>query len=326
MGDAAIPRVSVCIPTADRPAFLREAVESAVAQTYRHIELVVSDNSREVSNREKNRRILAEVSTVPVDYRVQPTPVDAITNFNTLIDLARGQLWTVLGDDDRLRPTAVQRAVEALDAHPECGFTFADHFLMRADGTIDAAATERNSIHFGRNQLREGVYTHDTLFDLALAQSMCLQTMTFRREVISAFRFVPDIVMGDFSLALRIASGDRPVHAYYLPDRVFDYRIHAGQVTTVMDRRSLISSSIDALLTVSAVPDRVRRRYRRKLARQLTALAVAESEVGERGSARAHALKALVTMPSPTALAGLVAVQAPRLLRLVRFVQSLRSS
>lgn len=38
------PLVSVVLPTYDRPAFLRSAVESVAAQTYTNVELIVVDD------------------------------------------------------------------------------------------------------------------------------------------------------------------------------------------------------------------------------------------------------------------------------------------
>src|SRR6266446_7032504 len=38
------PLVSITIPTFDRPHYLKEAIDSALAQTYRNIEVLVFDN------------------------------------------------------------------------------------------------------------------------------------------------------------------------------------------------------------------------------------------------------------------------------------------
>ena len=42
---ASRPLVSLCIPTHERPDYLRIALESACAQTYPALEIIVSDNS-----------------------------------------------------------------------------------------------------------------------------------------------------------------------------------------------------------------------------------------------------------------------------------------
>lgn len=41
------PLVSVLIPTNNRPQLLLKAVKSALAQTYKNIEIVITDNSSE---------------------------------------------------------------------------------------------------------------------------------------------------------------------------------------------------------------------------------------------------------------------------------------
>jgi glycosyltransferase involved in cell wall biosynthesis len=39
------PMVSICLPTYNRPDFLELAVRSCLAQTYRDLEIVITDNS-----------------------------------------------------------------------------------------------------------------------------------------------------------------------------------------------------------------------------------------------------------------------------------------
>jgi glycosyltransferase involved in cell wall biosynthesis len=320
------PRVSVCIPTADRPAFLRESVASVEAQTFRDLELVVSDNSRDPSNRTENERIVAGVSGIRTVYRPQPVPVDVIVNFNTVIDLAGGELWMVMGDDDRLRPPTIARAVEALDRHPECGFTFADHFLINADGSVDPIGTEHNSRHFGRDRLREGVYRHDELFPLALEQALCLQTMLFRKPLIERFRFIENILMCDFSLELRIATDDSPTSGYYIPDRNLEYRIHPAQASAVTGeyRRRLAHGNVAALETIprATVPAAHRASFDRRLSRDLSGLAMAECDEGAEGAGRASARRAFAVAVTPFSIGAMAVTHLPFALRTVRLVQA----
>jgi cellulose synthase/poly-beta-1,6-N-acetylglucosamine synthase-like glycosyltransferase len=42
--DSQQPLVSVIIPAYNRPAYLKEAIESAVGQSYQNIEIIVSDD------------------------------------------------------------------------------------------------------------------------------------------------------------------------------------------------------------------------------------------------------------------------------------------
>jgi glycosyltransferase involved in cell wall biosynthesis len=302
------PRVSICIPTVSQIDFFREAVASVAAQTWTDFEVVVGDNSGNQEYQRKVDEVLAEFSDLRFVLKRHPTRIDAIQNANSMLEESRGEFWVFLADDDRVRPTFFARSVEALDSHPECTFTFADHWIIRADGTVDEAASHANSVRFLRVSLKEGVYEHQRLFGLALRQSLCLQTAMFRKSVIGSFGFMPGVMAGDYSLFMRIVGSGPKHNAYYVDERVFDYRIHGAQLTTTMDRTSLLRASIAALEGAVSVPSEYLREFRRKLGRQYLALALLEAEDGNLPVARSHAATGLRHAISARTVLGTVLV------------------
>jgi len=313
------PRVSVCIPTMSRPRQFREALQSVDQQTFRDFEVVIADNSAEAEKQRAIDEVLAEFPHLPIRVVRHETTLDVASNFNSLIDAARGELWSCLPDDDRFCPTFLARSVEALDAHPDCSFTFTDHWIIRADGTIDEAASSANSLTFGRTRLEEGALRDEALFGVVLAQSTCLQTSLFRRDRLQAVRFIPNLVAVDLSLFLRLTTATKPVSAYYIAERLVEYRVHSDQMTTTIRRTEILKTGIAALESTGSVPLEHRRGYRRKLGRQYLALALAEAEIGADAAARQHALKSLSTWISARAAVGAgLALFAPRSVRLAR--------
>jgi len=111
------PRVSVCIPTYNRRAMLRAALWSVINQTYRNIEVIVSDNASEDD-------IGAEAAAAN-DPRVrcvrQSVNLGATGNFVALQTHATGDYVLFLGSDDLLVPNCLEKAVAMLDAHPDRG-------------------------------------------------------------------------------------------------------------------------------------------------------------------------------------------------------------
>jgi glycosyltransferase involved in cell wall biosynthesis len=287
------PRVSVCIPTIDRADLLREAIESVAAQTFTDFEIVVADNSGSHDLQRKIDQVLAEFPRLDLVVKRQPSRVGPAENFNSLIDAARGEFWVCLPDDDRLCPDFIARALAALEAHQECAFTFADHWIIRADGTRDETESANNTVRFGRHLLREGVYRHDQLFGIALRQSMCLQTAMFRRSVIQTFRFLPGIMLLDQSLFVRMGVADEPLCAYYIDGRVFEYRIHGAQITATTRRAEMIRDQIAVFETLRGIPRAYTRDVNAKLSRGYLALALTEAEEGSLPSARIDAAKSL---------------------------------
>ncbi|MBK9132664.1 MAG: glycosyltransferase family 2 protein [Gammaproteobacteria bacterium] len=106
------PLVSVCIP-AYKERDLKTAIGSALAQTYRNIEVIVSDDAPT----DAIRNVCAEFGTA-VQYVCNEDRVGrGRGNYRNLIRLARGKYLKFLLDDDFLHPFCVSELVR-LAEHP----------------------------------------------------------------------------------------------------------------------------------------------------------------------------------------------------------------
>ncbi|WP_207477508.1 glycosyltransferase family 2 protein [Arenibaculum pallidiluteum] len=105
---AAAPLVSVVIPCFNHGAFVEEAVNSALEQGYRNVEVVVVEGgSTDGTSAEAVRRL--SHSRVRTLFRTAPTP--AGDNRNHGIAAARGKYVCCLDADDRLAPDCLEKAV-----------------------------------------------------------------------------------------------------------------------------------------------------------------------------------------------------------------------
>jgi glycosyltransferase involved in cell wall biosynthesis len=111
--DTTGPLVSICIVHYNRPVFLKHAIESALEQTYRHVEIIVVDDG---SNLPEAADLLRSLETA--DY---PLPVRVIRQENRYIGAARnagarhalGDYFIFVDDDNVLMPSAVFDCVRA---------------------------------------------------------------------------------------------------------------------------------------------------------------------------------------------------------------------
>lgn len=113
--------VSVIIPTVDRPAFLREAVASALAQTHREIELIIVLNGATPEAAEAARRhVDGNICVVEMERG----PLAAARNYG--MTFARGEWIAFLDDDDVWLPekiaTQLAAARESGADLVSCGF------------------------------------------------------------------------------------------------------------------------------------------------------------------------------------------------------------
>lgn len=111
------PSVSICVPAYNHGAFIAAALESALAQSFGDVEVVVSDNRSTDNTREVVERFVQRDRRVRYELAADHVPMQA--NFNRCLDLARGDYVKFLCADDLLEARCVERMVGVLAGHPE---------------------------------------------------------------------------------------------------------------------------------------------------------------------------------------------------------------
>jgi glycosyltransferase involved in cell wall biosynthesis len=129
---AGIPRVSIAIPVFNGANYLRQTLDSLLAQTYRDFELIVSDNASMDATEEICRSYMA--SDDRVRYFRNAANLGAHVNFNRAFRVARGQYFKWAAHDDLCHPTFLSRCVEVLDGDPSVILCHAQPVLIDANG------------------------------------------------------------------------------------------------------------------------------------------------------------------------------------------------
>jgi len=104
------PLVTIGISTHNRArTTLRHALDSALAQTYPRVEVLVCDNA----SSDNTEALLRSLTDGRLRYFRHPENIGANANFNFCLAQARGLYFILLHDDDVLDPTFVERAMRA---------------------------------------------------------------------------------------------------------------------------------------------------------------------------------------------------------------------
>lgn len=116
--------VSIYITTHNRCGFLKRAVYSAINQTYKNVEVIISDDGSSDGTMDFCREIIKEYKNVR--YIREHTPKGANHARNLALNLSSGKFITGMDDDDELSPDRIERFVENWD--PKFSF-ICDNFI-----------------------------------------------------------------------------------------------------------------------------------------------------------------------------------------------------
>jgi glycosyltransferase involved in cell wall biosynthesis len=214
-----LPLVSIAIPTFDRPAYLKEAVVSALGQTYPNVEVLIGDNGSEDAMRDWDTEI---VSDPRLCYRRNPRNLGMCGNFNALADAARGEFFTAIGDDDRLLPDFATRLAEAMK--PGVDLAFCNHYLIDSRGERLESQTRIQTQRYKRDRLTAGVVENAQI--AAWQQSIAMSATLMRTEHMRRLRFREDLNAPDSEFFIRLAH--KGARFAFVPDYLAEYRVHGA--------------------------------------------------------------------------------------------------
>ncbi|WP_408896281.1 glycosyltransferase family 2 protein [Nocardioides sp. R1-1] len=128
-----MPSVSIVIPAFRNARFIDETVDSALAQTYEDLEVVIADHSSDDGTWE----LLQRYADHP-RVRLLRTPAGggAPANWNAVTHAATGTYLKLLCGDDLIAPTCVEKQVAALQAHPTAVAAAARRDLIDPAGDV----------------------------------------------------------------------------------------------------------------------------------------------------------------------------------------------
>ena len=120
--------ITVAIPTYRRDVYLKEALESVLAQTTTDLEIIVSDNA----NSATTRALVQSYGDSRVIYAPLLENIGLHGNLTRCLHLGSSPYVAVLLDDDMMYPTNLEAKVALLEKHPTAGvahsaFNYIDH-------------------------------------------------------------------------------------------------------------------------------------------------------------------------------------------------------
>jgi glycosyltransferase involved in cell wall biosynthesis len=209
----AAPRVSIGLAVRNGAAYLREAIDSILAQTYADFELIICDNASTDDTEAICRAAAAQDARVR--YWRNPRNIGGTNNENLTITKARGEFFRLAAHDDKLAPDLLEKCVAVLDAQPDVVLCYS--YVSEIDGG-------GHFIRITRRDKGTAAAPHRRLRELMHRDHTCEMTYgLIRTAVLRQTRLYQNYTDADRTLLCELALHGR---FYEIPEPLFFKRYH----------------------------------------------------------------------------------------------------
>jgi len=126
------PLVSIGMPLHNAGRHLADALDSLLAQDYRELELIISDNASTDTTESICRDYAARESRI--SYERTESNQGAVWNFNRVFEVAKGDYFMWAAHDDIRAKSFVSHCVDAMEARPDAVFCCTGVGFIDEDG------------------------------------------------------------------------------------------------------------------------------------------------------------------------------------------------
>jgi glycosyltransferase involved in cell wall biosynthesis len=219
MSHEASPLVSVCIPLYNGGPYIREAIESVLAQTLTGWELVITDDG----STDGSSEIAASYSDPRIRYVRNPERLGAEGNWNRCVNEGRGIYRKLLCHDDRLHPDCLARQVAVLEnpANKSVSLVTSARRIIAPGGKLILTRRwkQRDQLITGVRAIRQIVRSGTNL--IGEPSAVLFRTADWKASGKFSARY-PYVIDLDFWFQL-LQRGD----CFYLTDPLCDFRVSA---------------------------------------------------------------------------------------------------
>jgi glycosyltransferase involved in cell wall biosynthesis len=213
------PKVTVAI-LAYYEEYLRECIESVLAQTYRDMKIVVYDDCAPADL----KSIVDSFDDDRLSYVRHKEKAAMGDRANIPLSLCDTEYINLFHGDDRMFPWMIERLIDVFDRQPTAGMVVSCHFLEYG-GQLPAKPSGVNGVLYKENEyIKEVCKKGDTLRFIPAS-------MTFRTECYRdlGVYFRPEAgICGDMYYMLEANS--RGMNFFFLKQPLLEYRIHNASI------------------------------------------------------------------------------------------------
>ena len=293
------PLVSVVITTYNRQAYLKEAISSVVGQTYKNIEVIISDNC----STESPKELVDAFQDSRLHLRINEKNIGIGANFTSAFKLAKGKYVASINDDDVWQKDFLEKLVPLLENNPEVVVAFCDYHITNSDSTINEKLTEEQTKRETRAELKAGIY--QPYYKLALVDKAIFSALAnvIRKDAVDWDKLASDgadasVYCDLYMTYLACRSGKA---AYYCPEKLAFHRVHEQAETMISGsknaqakiRKGEAGIFCYKIFIEDPLLQEIKPYFEQELAHANTTVAIGLLRVGQVAEARPYLLNAI---------------------------------
>ena len=203
------PLISIVMATYNGEKYLREQVDSLLAQSYPSLEFVFVDDA----SSDSSLAILRKYALTDSRIHIVANTVNQglLSTFETGIRAAKGEMMALADQDDVWMLDKISLLAGAIGSH---SMIYADSALTNAAGTVTGKFSDRNHL-----------CDYPTALHYVFGTKAMGHAMLFKREIIDIALPFPDYVGHDYILGFAAAALNG---VSYFPTTLVNYRQHSS--------------------------------------------------------------------------------------------------
>lgn len=217
-------KISVALCTYNGEKYIREQLESILAQTYKVDEVVISDDCSMDNTIEIIRNIESRTD-IPIYIHRNNTNIGFIRNFEKAVSLCKGDTILLSDQDDIWYPDKVESIINWFYENPDKEVLFTDADLIDENGEY-LKSTLWQTLDFNR-KIQE-VFDNGMGYEIFYRDNIATgATMAFRGEIYKTFSSYCKYAFHDEAICFIALNDDK---LGYCTKKTIKYRIHGSQV------------------------------------------------------------------------------------------------
>lgn len=217
------PIVTVLLPVYNGEQYLKDAIDSILAQSYSNfVFLIINDGSSD-----RSEEIILSYTDSRIQYLNNEQNLGLISTLNKGLQLVNTKYVARMDADDISLPQRLEKQVAFLESHPEVGIL----------GTWSQSFGERNN-HIAKYQAEHESIRYKQLYQIQLVHPTCMMRM----DVLKSLPFVYDknyTHAEDYELFTRLSHVTKLAN---LQEVLHLYRKHSSAVSSVYNKPQLEAS------------------------------------------------------------------------------------